>query len=153
MGYIFEDLLRKFNESTNENPGEHLTPREIIRLMVNLLFAPDLETLKKRSIIKTIYDPACGSGGMLTEAKEWILESVNKTDQIELFGQEVNPETFAVAKSDLFIKGESAENIKFGSSLSNDRLFGGTCTNALPYCPPDASWQRARNEYVSGLVR
>src|SRR3989344_1123153 len=101
MGYVFEELIRKFNEASNENPGEQFTPREIIRLMVNLLFAPDLDTLKKQSIIKTIYDPACGSGGMLTEAKEWILESVNKTAQIELFGQEVNPETFAVCKSDL----------------------------------------------------
>lgn len=126
MGYVFEELIRKFNEASNENPGEHFTPREIIRLMVNLLFSPDLDILKKQRIIKTVYDPACGSGGMLTEAKEWILESVNKTAQIEMFGQEVNPETFAVAKSDLLIKGENADNIKFGSTLSHDQLFGET---------------------------
>mgnify|MGYP001601128541 CR=1 FL=1 len=88
--------------------------------MVNLLFAGDLDILKKQRIIKTVYDPACGSGGMLTEAKEWILESVNKTAQIELFGQEVNPETFAVAKSDFLIKGENADNIVLGDTFTKD---------------------------------
>lgn len=145
MGYVFEELIRKFNEASNENPGEHFTPREIIRLMVNLLFSADLSTLKKRSIIKTIYDPACGSGGMLTEAKKWILES-NKTAQIELFGQEVNPETFAIAKSDLLIKGENAENIKFGSTLSHDQLFGETFDYMLSNPPYGKEWKKDQKE-------
>ena len=142
MGYVFEELIRKFNEASNQNPGEHFTPREIIRLMVNLLFAGDLDILKKQRIIKTVYDPACGSGGMLTEAKEWILESVNKTAQIELFGQEVNPETFAVAKSDLLIKGENADNIKFGSTLSHDHLFGETFDYMLSNPPYGKEWKK-----------
>lgn len=146
MGYVFEELIRKFNEASNENPGEHFTPREIIRLMVNLLFSPDLEILKKQRIIKTIYDPACGSGGMLTEAKEWILESVNDTAQVEMFGQEVNPETFAVAKSDLLIKGENADNIKFGSTLSHDHLFGETFDYMLSNPPYGKEWKKDQKE-------
>lgn len=146
MGYVFEELIRKFNEASNENPGEHFTPREIIRLMVNLLFAPDLDILKKQSIIKTIYDPACGSGGMLTEAKEWILESVNKTAQVEMFGQEVNPETFAVAKSDLLIKGENADNIKYGSTLSHDQLFGEKFDYMLSNPPYGKEWKKDQKE-------
>jgi type I restriction enzyme M protein len=142
MGYIFEELIRRFNEASNENPGEHFTPREIIRLMVNLLFVQDLEILKRQRIIKTIYDPACGSGGMLTEAKEWIIESVNKTANIELFGQEVNPETFAVCKSDMLIKGEKAENIKFGSTLSNDQLRGGKFDYMLSNPPYGKDWKK-----------
>lgn len=148
MGYVFEELIRKFNEASNENPGEHFTPREIIRLMVNLLFAPDLDTLKKQSIIKTIYDPACGSGGMLTEAKEWILESVNKTAQVEMFGQEVNPETFAIAKSDLLIKGENADNIKYGSTLSHDQLFGEKFDYMLSNPPYGKEWKKDEKEVV-----
>ncbi len=146
MGYVFEELIRKFNEASNENPGEHFTPREVIRLMVNLLFSPDLEVLKKQRIIKTVYDPACGSGGMLTEAKEWILESVNKTAQIELFGQEVNPETFAVAKSDLLIKGENADNIKFGSTLSHDELAGQSFDYMLSNPPYGKEWKKDQKE-------
>ena len=146
MGYVFEELIRKFNEASNENPGEHFTPREIIRLMVNLLFSPDLDILKKQSIIKTIYDPACGSGGMLTEAKEWILESVNKTAQVEMFGQEVNPETFAVAKSDLLIKGENADNIKYGSTLSHDQLFGEKFDYMLSNPPYGKEWKKDQKE-------
>ena len=146
MGYVFEELIRKFNEASNENPGEHFTPREIIRLMVNLLFSSDLDILKKQRIIKTVYDPACGSGGMLTEAKEWILESVNKTAQVEMFGQEVNPETFAVAKSDLLIKGENADNIKFGSTLSHDQLFGETFDYMLSNPPYGKEWKKDQKE-------
>lgn len=144
MGYIFEELIRRFNEASNENPGEHFTPREIIRLMVNLLFVHDLDILKKQRIIKTVYDPACGSGGMLTEAKEWIIESVNKTANIELFGQEVNPETFAVCKSDMLIKGENADNIKFGSTLSNDQLRGPKFDYMLSNPPYGKEWKKDR---------
>lgn len=123
MGYIFEELIRKFNEALNENPGEHFTPREVIRLMVNLLLAQDSDALSKNHIVRTVYDPCAGSGGMLTIAKERILE-INPNADVHLFGQEVNPETFAVCKSDLYMKspdGRDADNIKFGSTLSNDQ--------------------------------
>lgn len=122
MGYVFEELIRKFNEALDENPGEHFTPREVIRLMVNLVTSHDQRALKRGNVIRTVYDPCCGSGGMLTIAKERILEVNSKAD-VHLFGQEVNPQTFAVCKSDLYIKsadGRDADNIAFGSTLSND---------------------------------
>ena len=123
MGYIFEELIRKFNEAMDENPGEHFTPREVIRLMVNLLLTRDREALAEKHIVRTVYDCCCGSGGMLTIASERIQE-INPNADVHLFGQEVNPETFAVCKSDLFIKsadGRDAENIKFGSTLGKDQ--------------------------------
>lgn len=123
MGYIFEELVRKFNEALNENPGEHFTPREVIRFMVNLVLSQDKEALSRNHIVRTVYDPCCGSGGMLTIAKERILE-INPVADVHLFGQEVNPETFAMCKSDLYMKsgdGRDAENIKYGSTLSKDQ--------------------------------
>jgi type I restriction enzyme M protein len=128
MGTIFEELIRKFNEALNENPGEHFTPRDVVHLMVDLLLAGDEKRLGKPNVILTVYDPCCGSGGMLTISKEHILgdgrPGINPTADVHLFGQEVNPETFAICKSDLFMKssdGRDAENILFGSTLSNDR--------------------------------
>lgn len=123
MGYVFEELLRKFNEAMDENPGEHFTPREVIRLMVNLLLTRDKDVLAKNHIVRTVYDCCCGSGGMLTIAKDRIQE-INSNGDVHLFGQEVNPETFAVCKSDLFMKsadGRDAENIMFGSTLGKDQ--------------------------------
>jgi len=123
MGYVFEELIRKFNEAMDENPGEHFTPREVIRLMVNLLLTRDKEALAEKHIVRTIYDCCCGSGGMLTIAKERIQE-INPKADVHLFGQEVNPKTFAVCKSDLFMKstdGRDAQNIMFGSTLGNDQ--------------------------------
>src|SRR5581483_7235498 len=123
MGYIFEELIRKFNEALNENPGEHFTPREVIRLMVNLLLAQDQDVLQHNHIVRTVYDPCCGSGGMLTIAKDRILE-INPLAEVHLFGQELNGETFAISKSDLYMKsadGRDADNIKFGSTLSKDQ--------------------------------
>ncbi|MGI9061706.1 MAG: type I restriction-modification system subunit M [Ktedonobacteraceae bacterium] len=123
MGYIFEELIRKFNEALNENPGEHFTPREVIRLMVNLLLVQDQDILQHSHIVRTVYDPCCGSGGMLTIAKDRILE-INPLAEVHLFGQELNGETFAISKSDLYMKsadGRDADNIKFGSTLSKDQ--------------------------------
>ena len=123
MGYVFEELIRKFNEAMDENPGEHFTPREVIRLMVNLLLSRDKKALKEQHIVRTVYDPCCGSGGMLTIAKDRILE-INPNADVHLFGQEVNPETFAVCKSDLYMKsldGRDAERIKYGSTLAKDQ--------------------------------
>src|SRR6202022_2220000 len=123
MGTIFEELIRKFNEALNENPGEHFTPREVIRLMVNLLLAQDRVVLERNHIVRTVYDPCCGSGGMLTIAKDRMFE-INPNAEVHLFGQELNGETFAICKSDLYMKsgdGSDAENIKFGSTLSKDQ--------------------------------
>jgi type I restriction enzyme M protein len=122
MGYIFEELIRKFNEALNENPGEHFTPREVIRLMVAISLTKDPD-ISKKEIVRKVYDPCCGTGGMLTTAKEQLLE-INETARVHLYGQEVNKETFAVCKSDLYMKskdGKDAENILFGSTLSQDR--------------------------------
>ena len=102
MGSVFEELIRRFNEALNENPGEHFTPREVVRLMVDLLVHPDREALAVPHLTRTVYDPACGTGGMLTEAKHR-LEELSPAIGVFLFGQEVNPQTWAVAKSDLFM--------------------------------------------------
>jgi type I restriction enzyme M protein len=118
MGYVFEELIRKFNEENNEEAGEHFTPREIIRLMVYLLFTPVKDKLKKGTYL--IYDPACGSGGMLTEAEYFALKILNSEAKFILYGQEVNPETYAICTSDMLIKGEKSENIAYGSTLSKD---------------------------------
>ncbi|HEY8477151.1 MAG TPA: class I SAM-dependent DNA methyltransferase, partial [Chloroflexota bacterium] len=144
MGYIFEELIRRFNEALNENPGEHFTPREVIRLMVNLLLAQDAEALSQNHIVRTVYDPCCGTGGMLTIAKERILE-INPNADVHLFGQEVNPETFAVCKSDLYMKdpdGRDAENIMFGSTLSDDRHANRTFDYLLANPPYGKDWKR-----------
>lgn len=118
MGYVFEELIRKFNEENNEEAGEHFTPREIIKLMVHVLFTPVKNLIKKGTYL--IYDPACGSGGMLTEAEYFALEVLNSEATFILYGQEVNPETYAICTSDMLIKGEKSENIKYGSTLGND---------------------------------
>jgi len=118
MGYVFEELIRKFNEENNEEAGEHFTPREIIRLMIHLLFTPVKYKLKKGTYL--IYDPACGSGGMLTEAEYFALKILNSEAKFLLYGQEVNPETYAICTSDMLIKGENSENIVYGSTLSKD---------------------------------
>lgn len=118
MGYVFEELIRKFNEENNEEAGEHFTPREIIKLMTHILFTPVKDKIKKGTYL--IYDPACGSGGMLTEAENFALEITSSKADFMLYGQEVNPETYAICTSDMLIKGEKSENIVYGSTLSKD---------------------------------
>lgn len=118
MGYVFEELIRKFNEENNEEAGEHFTPREIIKLMTHILFEPVKDKIKKGTYL--IYDPACGSGGMLTEAENFALDITNSKADFMLYGQEVNPETYAICTSDMLIKGEKSENIAYGSTLSKD---------------------------------
>jgi len=121
MGTIFEELIRKFSETSNEEAGEHFTPRDVIKLMTELMFIND-DSIKEKGIIKTIYDPACGTGGMLTSCEEHIL-SKNSNPKIVLYGQEINPEIYAICKADMLIKGNIADNIKGPSStLSDDRL-------------------------------
>lgn len=153
MGYVFEELIRKFNEQNNENPGEHFTPREIIRLMVNLLMVKDKEKLGKKGIITTVYDPACGTGGMLTVAKEHILKDINPDATVELFGQEVNDETFAVSKSDMMIKGENADNIKPDSSFSNDGFYGKTFDYILSNPPFGKDWNQDKESIIEESKR
>jgi type I restriction enzyme M protein len=118
MGYVFEELIRKFNEENNEEAGEHFTPREIIKLMTHILFTPVKDKIKKGTYL--VYDPACGSGGMLTESENFALEVTNSKANFMLYGQEVNPETYAICTSDMLIKGEKSENIVYGSTLSKD---------------------------------
>jgi len=118
MGYVFEELIRKFNEDNNEEAGEHFTPREIIKLMTHLLFLPVKDKITKGTYL--VYDPACGSGGMLTEAEQFALDITNHQAKFLLYGQEVNPETYAICTSDMLIKDEKPENIAYGSTLSKD---------------------------------
>lgn len=141
MGYVFEELIRQFNEQSNENPGEHFTPREIIRLMVNVLMSKDKPELSKKGKVVTVYDPACGSGGMLSIAKEHILAHINPAAAVEIFGQEVNDETYAVCKSDMLIKGEEEDNIKYGSSFSKDGLKNETFDYILSNPPYGKEWK------------
>ena len=141
MGYIFEELIRKFAEISNETAGEHFTPREVIRLMVNLLFADDKEILTKEGIVKTLYDPACGTGGMLSLADEFIHE-LNPSARLELFGQELNPESYAICKSDMLIKGQNPSNIKFGNSFSQDGLENEKFDYMLSNPPFGVDWKK-----------
>lgn len=118
MGLVFEDLIRRFNESANETAGDHFTPREVIRLMVNLLMEPDDDLLTNGSPIVTICDPACGTGGMLAEAQNWIREH-NENAIVKVFGQDYNPRSYAVAASDLLIKGHKDSRVEMGNTLTN----------------------------------
>lgn len=124
MGQIFEELIRRFSELSNETAGEHFTPREVIRLMVNLLFVDDREILTREGIVKTIYDPACGTGGMLSIAEEY-LRKLNPGARLEVFGQEINPESYAICRSDMLIKGQNVSNIKFGNTFVLDKHSDG----------------------------
>ena len=120
MGSIFEELLRKFSEMSNETSGEHYTPRDIVDLLVSLVFSPETDELSKPNKIVSLYDPCCGTGGMLTVGKDWIQENVSKGVEVNMFGQELNPQTYSICKSDFLITNEQPENIKLGSTLSKD---------------------------------
>ena len=147
MGTIFEILIRKSKETSNEKAGQYFTPREIVRLMVNLVFANETTKLKKSGAGINIYDPCCGTGGMLTTAKDYLQESVNKKLDVWVFGQEINEKTYAIAKSDLLIKGEDAENIKHGNTITKDRLIGKTFNYMLTNPPFGDDWKNMR-DYV-----
>lgn len=120
MGSIFEELLRKFSEMSNETSGEHYTPRDIVNLLVSLVFSSEIDQLSKPNKIVSLYDPCCGTGGMLTVGKDWIQENVSKDVEVNMFGQELNPQTYSICKSDFLITNEQPENIKLGSTLSKD---------------------------------
>ncbi|MGF1849405.1 type I restriction-modification system subunit M [Vibrio lentus] len=154
MGYVFEELIRKFNEDNNEEAGEHFTPREVIELMVHLVFDPIKGGLPDPL---TIYDPACGSGGMLTEAQNFIeekypVESGDGTSKrdIRLYGKEINDETYAICKSDMMIKGNNPENIKIGSTLSTDEFAANRFDFCLSNPPYGKSWASEQKNIKDG---
>ena len=150
MGYVFEELIRKFNEENNEEAGEHFTPREVIELMIHLVFDPIQAQLP---IGITIYDPACGSGGMLTESQNFIEEKYsteNNNRDVYLFGKEINDETYAICKSDMMIKGNNPENIRVGSTLSKDEFAGHKFDFMLSNPPYGKSWASEQKHIKDG---
>jgi type I restriction enzyme M protein len=140
MGYIFEELIRRFNEASNEEAGDHFTPREVIRLMVNLLFAPDNDVLTKKGIVKSLCDPACGTGGMLSVSEEYLRE-LNPDARLAVFGQDYNDQAYAICGSDMMIKGESLDNIHFGNSFTQDHLAGKHFDYLLANPPFGVEWK------------
>jgi type I restriction enzyme M protein len=159
MGYIFEELIRKFNEQSNETAGEHYTPREVIRLMVRLLLEPDGERIKGESKIIEMYDPAMGTGGMLTIGKDYIHDKINPQAEVFLYGQELNPQTYAIAKGDMLIKGEDANRVKGGtgdsesSTLSTDQFYDKTFDYVIANPPYGTDWKKDRDAVEAESAR
>jgi type I restriction enzyme M protein len=145
MGAVFEELIRRFAELSNETAGEHFTPREVIRLMVNLLFIEDDEALTKPGIVRSIYDPTAGTGGMLSVAGEH-LASLNPDARLVMYGQELNPESYAICKADMLIKGQDIGNITFGNTLSRDELPGKHFDYMLSNPPFGVEWKKIEKE-------
>ncbi|MFJ6154287.1 type I restriction-modification system subunit M [Micromonospora profundi] len=145
MGYIFEELIRRFAEDSNETAGEHFTPREVIELMVNLLVAPDDDALSIPGTSRTVLDPACGTGGMLSAAEEHITK-LNPSATVTVFGQELNPESWAICRSDMMIKDQDPENIKFGNSFSDDGHRGKHFDYLLANPPFGVKWEKVKHE-------
>ena len=145
MGYMFEELIRKFAEISNETAGEHFTPREVIRLMVNLLFMDDTKTLTQKGIVKTIYDSCAGTGGMLSVAEEYMNE-LNPDGRLEVFGQELNSESYAICKSDMLIKGQNPTNIKKENSISEDQLEGQKFDYLITNPPFGVKWKKIQKK-------
>jgi type I restriction enzyme M protein len=140
MGYLYEELVRKFSELSNETAGEHFTPREVIRLMVDLLFVEDDDALRKPGIVRTLFDPACGTGGMLSVAEDH-LRALNPDARLEVFGQELNEETYAVCRSDMMLKGQDASHIVQGNSFDDDGHTGRTFDYLLANPPFGVEWK------------
>ncbi|MDG3014143.1 class I SAM-dependent DNA methyltransferase [Speluncibacter jeojiensis] len=141
MGYIFEELLRRFSEMQNETAGEHFTPREVIKLMVNILLSEDEQALSGPAPVRTMLDPACGTGGMLSAAQDHLHE-LNPDAHLEVYGQELNPETWAICRSDMLIKGENPENIVLGNSFTADGHAGNRVDYLLANPPFGVNWQK-----------
>ena len=145
MGTVFEELIRKFAELSNEIAGEHFTPREVIRLMVNLLFVEDDEVLAKPRVVRTLYDPTAGTGGMLSVAGEYLHEH-NPKASLAVYGQELNPESYAICKADMLIKGQDVANIVFGNTLSDDGHPTKTFDYMLSNPPFGVEWKKVERE-------
>ena len=141
MGYLYEELVRRFSELSNETAGEHFTPREVIRLMVNLLFIEDDDLLTKPGVVKTMADPACGTGGMLSVAEDH-LRSLNPKARLEVYGQELNAETYAICRSDMMLKGQDASHIVHGNSFAEDGLNGESFDYLLANPPFGVEWKK-----------
>lgn len=147
MGNIFEELLRKFSEMSNETSGEHYTPRDVVKLLVSLVFSEGKDDLRGKGKIRSIFDPCCGTGGMLTIGKEWVHENINSDIEIKLNGQELNPQTYSICKSDMLISGENPDNIKLGSSLSEDGFQGERFDYMITNPPFGVSW-KSEEEFI-----
>lgn len=145
MGLVFEELIRKFAEISNETAGEHFTPREVIKLMVNLLFIEDDDILAKPGVVRTIYDPAAGTGGMLSVAGEYLQEH-NPNARLTMFGQELNPESYAICKADMLIKGQDVANIVFGNTFSDDGHLHKKFDYMLSNPPFGVEWKKVEKE-------
>lgn len=145
MGLVFEDLIRRFNEAANETAGDHFTPREVIRLMVNLLLEPDTKVLTQEGVIVTICDPACGTGGMLAETQNWI-RAHNEHATVKVYGQDYNPRSYAVAASDLLIKGHRDSRIEYGNTLTNDQFSDMRFDYLLANPPFGVDWKGEKKE-------
>jgi type I restriction enzyme M protein len=147
MGSIFEELLRKFSEMSNETSGEHYTPRDYVKLLVSLVFSENTDNLKGDGIIRSIYDCCVGTGGIVTTGKKWVQENISNDVKFILYGQELNPQTFSICKSDFLITGEDPENIKLGSSLSNDHFEGKKFDYMVTNPPFGVSW-KSEQEFI-----
>ncbi|MEN8663460.1 MAG: class I SAM-dependent DNA methyltransferase, partial [Polycyclovorans sp.] len=145
MGLVFEELIRKFAEISNETAGEHFTPREVIRLMVNLIFVEDDDVLSRPGVVRTLYDPTAGTGGMLSIAGEYLAEH-NPEARLTVFGQELNPESYAICKADMVIKGQDVANIAFGNTLSDDGHSGKAFDYMLSNPPFGVEWKKVEKE-------
>jgi type I restriction enzyme M protein len=141
MGLIFEELIRRFAEASNETAGEHFTPRDIVRLTTSLLFMLDDEVLTKPGIVRSLYDPTAGTGGFLSSGSEYIHE-MNDQAKLVTFGQELNPESYAICKADMLIKGQPVENIKYGNTLSDDQLWNQKFDYMLSNPPFGVEWKK-----------
>lgn len=144
MGYVFEELIRISNEQSNETAGEHFTPRDVIRLMSAILFTPDKDALNRRGIIRTIFDPTCGTGGMVNLGKQFIMDMCDPETRptIQTFGQELNEQSYAIAKSEALITGEDARNIRLGNSLSNDQFTSNRFHYIMANPPYGVTWKK-----------
>jgi len=145
MGLVFEELIRRFAESSNETAGEHFTPRDIVRLTTSLVFGEDDDLLTNPHIIRSIYDPTAGTGGFLSSGMEYVHE-MNRDADMRAFGQELNPESYAICKADMLIKGQDVTNIKLGNTLSNDQLFSQTFDYMLSNPPFGVDWKKIEGD-------
>lgn len=145
MGLVFEELIRRFAESSNETAGEHFTPRDIVRLTTSLVFMADDEVLTREGIIRTIYDPTAGTGGFLSSGMEYVYE-INPNAVMRAFGQELNPESYAICKGDMLIKGQDVDRIKLGNTLSNDQLYADKFDYMLSNPPFGVDWKKVEKE-------
>ena len=145
MGQIFEELLRKFSEMSNETSGEHYTPRDVVKLLVSMVFSQDSDDLQGEDKVRSIFDPCCGTGGMLTTGQEWVHDNINDKVEFRLLGQELNPQTYSICKSDMMITGGNPENIRQGSSLSEDKFQGDKFDYMLTNPPYGVSWKSEKS--------